>query len=164
MRYHHDRYAGLTGFTLIELVVVIVIAAILAMFVAPRLDIGFFRKTGFFQQAHAAIRYAQKMAIGSGCNMEVNISAGGCLLRWSNPAALTFCPADTQAVPNPATGQNNFCGSSTPEAAPTGGNFRFDKIGRPMNTANAILTSARDVVIGTRTLRVEAETGFTHEI
>ena len=164
MRYHHDRHANRTGFTLIELVVVIVLAAILSVFVAPRLDIGFFRKTGFFQQAHASIRYAQKMAIGSGCHTEINITAGGCTLRWSNPSAVPNCPADAQSIPNPATGQNNFCGSSTPEAAPTGGNFRFDKIGRPMNTANAILTSARDVVIGTRTVRVEAETGYAHEI
>ena len=152
-----------SGVTLIELVMVILLIGILAVYAAPKFDISIFRNNNFFLQATSSIRYAQKQAIASGCNIEVNINAAGCNLQWSNPSATASCPTDTTVINSPSNGSTNFCNNSTPAGSPTGGNFRFDSIGRPMDTSNTLLTTALSIVIGTRTILVEAETGYTHE-
>ncbi len=151
------------GFTLIELVMTLLLIGILAVYAAPKLDISFFRNTNFFLQAISSIRYAQKQAIASGCHVEVNINASACNVAWSNPSAIASCPTDATTISNPANSSTNFCKGSDPAAPPTGGNFRFDNIGRPMDTSDSLLTVARDVVISDKTIRIEAETGFTHE-
>ncbi len=152
-----------SGFTLIELVMIILVLSILAVYVAPKFDITIFRNSNFLLQAKSSIRYAQKQAVASGCNVELNINASGCNVEWSNPSADSSCPADTTPINSPSNGSANFCNNSTPSATPTGGNFRFDNIGRPMDTSDNLLAIAKSIVIGDRTILVEAETGYTHE-
>jgi len=145
------------GFTLMELVVVIVVISILAVYIAPRLNLNIFRESGYSRQAAAAIRYGQKLSIASGCSVKVDIAANGCGLNWNNPTSVASCPADNTAIPNPGTGASDFCKDSTPGS--TGGlpaNFSFDKIGRP--------SAMQSINLGNTTLKVEAETGYTHEI
>lgn len=153
-----------SGFTLIELIMVILLLGILSIYAAPKLDLSLFRQTGFFLQAMSSIRYAQKQAIASGCNVEVDIDASGCQISWSNPAPPNAnCPTDADSIRNPASNNVDFCDGSTAATTPTNGEFRFDNIGRPLDTSNTVLTSPQDVVIADRTIRVEAETGYTHE-
>jgi MSHA pilin protein MshC len=147
-----------TGYSLIELITVIFLVSILAVYIAPRLSLDVFRQSGFTQQAAAAIRYAQKQAIASGCSVEVSITAGGCSLNWNNPGpgADPNCPADNTDIPNPGSGDNDFCRDGTPgSTADLPAVFNFSKIGRP--------NSAQSIDLGDRTLAVEAETGYTHE-
>ena len=66
---------GTHGFTLIEMVVTILIVSILAVFATSRLDLDFFEEAGFFQQSSTAIRYAQKLAIGSNCCVRVQVAS-----------------------------------------------------------------------------------------
>ena len=154
------------GYSLIELITVIVIAGVLSVLIIPRLDISSFEESGFFSQALAATRYAQKTAIASGCIVIVNIDASGCTLDWSGGPAGAGCPAASAPpdIVNVASGDTEFCGNSSPAAAPTGGSFRFDVIGRPTDNTDTILTVPQDIVIDTRTIRVEAETGYAREI
>ncbi len=147
-----------SGFTLIELVVVILLLGILATYVAPRLNLDGFRQTGFVQQTTAAIRFAQKQAIGSGCEVSVSITAVDCSVQFAAPVN-AGCPAAATTIINPATGQNNFCDNSTPEATadlPT--TIQFDNIGRPTATAGDL-----SLVLGSRTIIVATETGFAYE-
>ena len=50
------------GFTMVELVLVIIMLGILAVFVIPRMDTSAYRALAFHDQTVAALRYAQKTA------------------------------------------------------------------------------------------------------
>ncbi len=60
MIFHHQ---AIKGFTLIELVVVIVISVVLAAFAAAQINTQTFNALGFADQAASMVRYAQKTAI-----------------------------------------------------------------------------------------------------
>jgi len=139
------------GHTLIELVIVILIIGVLAVLVIPRLDLAGFRSAGFSQQAITAIRFAQKQAISSGCSVTVEIDtvdADICELKWSG------CAGNSNLT-NPASGNMDFCADSTPEGSVPVVNFTFDRIGAP--------TAAQSITIDSRTITVEANTGFAHD-
>lgn len=142
------------GFTLIELIVIMLIMGILATFAIPRLNIAGFRERGFVQQSLATVRYAQKQAIASGCDVRVDISATGCNLDFLAGGA--GCSAST--IANPITGNPDFClDSDAPAGSTFPGTFSFDNIGRPSG-------GARQFDLGGRIIRVEAETGYAHEL
>lgn len=139
------------GFSLIELIVVILIIGIISLFVLPRIDLAGFQHAGFFQQAMAAVRHGQKLAVASGCDVDVAITSTSCTLTWGGSPA--GCPSG--AIDNTASGSANFCKGSTAAGSPSA-TITFDKIGRP--------DTQKTINFGSRTLRVEAETGFTHEL
>ncbi len=147
------------GFTLIELVVVILLISILGAFMLPKLNLSTFRESGFVQQSMAAIRYGQKQAIGSGCQVNVLITTADCTLQWNGLPVALGCPAGGTNITNPATGLSNFCNDSTPESGtdlPT--TIRFDNIGRP-----TALLGDLSLNLGSRIIIIEPETGFAHE-
>ena len=135
------------GFTLIELVVVLLLAAILAAIVLPNLNLDNFRQIGGVQQATAAVRFAQKQAIVSGCQVDVFISGNNCTLNWNG--------CTSASLPNPQTGNNNFCLNSNPGVSPAV-SFSFNNIGAP--SAGQSINFANG-----RTLIVEPNTGFIYE-
>lgn len=148
-------YKSINGFTLVELIVVIILAGIIAAYAIPRLNLDGFRAQGFEQQATAAIRYGQKQAIGSGCNINVSISTSACTVQYGAPVE-TGCAAASTSLVNPASGQNNFCNSSIPDSgAVLPASVQFDRIGRPSGSLS--------INFGTATITIEPETGFAYE-
>lgn len=139
------------GFSLVELIVVIIIVGIVSVFVLPRLSLSGFQQAGFFQQALAAIRHGQKLAVSSGCDVNVAINSTTCTLTWSGTPA--GCPSS--GIPNSASGAANFCQGGTAAGSPAA-SITFDGIGRP--------DAQKTIVFGSRTIRVEAETGYAHEL
>ncbi|MBL1141746.1 MAG: type II secretion system protein [Proteobacteria bacterium] len=157
----YNNKIRLNGFTLIELVIVILLLAILASYIAPRLDLSIFKQTGFEQLAMASIRYGQKQAIGSGCDVNVSINPASCTVQWNGTPAGIGCLAATTPITNPATGQANFCDpdDSTPNnSADLPTTIRFDNIGRPVAIAGDL-----NINLGSTIIIVEPETGFAHE-
>jgi MSHA pilin protein MshC len=154
------------GFTLIELIMVMVIVGILAVFIAPRfLDANIFKSRGFADQVQATLRYAQKEAIAQHRNVCVTMTASDITLTIANAIpSVAMSPCNTNLVlPGQATNK-----ISTPSAEITlspAASFSFDALGKPWDvlcTTPSTVQKSITISGATNNVVVEAETGYVH--
>jgi MSHA pilin protein MshC len=148
---------GSKGFTLVELVVVLSIAGVLAAFVGPRFfDQQAFSQRGYADELAAALRGTQKAAVITGCPARLVLTGAAYSASQQAASGNTCDPADT-SWSTAVTGADGsaISGSAPPgtSATPTG-TFQFDAQGR--------LTSspATTITVGSRTLTLDVATGF----
>jgi len=138
------------GFTLVELVVVLMLAAILAFFALPRLSQNTVELSGQAEQVASDIRHAQTLsmtrgaALGSQGRYCVFFTATGYQYRHNNNSYATPC---TTAVNHPATGSTAaivLSGTAVATANLTGSYIEFDTKGQPTSftapASNATVT------------------------
>jgi MSHA pilin protein MshC len=140
------------GFTLTELVVVIIIAAILSAFAISRISTVSFDNEGFANQARAMIRYAQKIAISQRRVVFVVISSSQIKLCYADSA----CGSPVREPPS--TG--DFKKDVKSPVTLSGTTFSFDPLGRP--SAGGVVTVSDGTPADTQTITIEAETGYVH--
>ena len=146
-----------SGFTLVELVIVIVILGVLAVVVLPRIGEGSFRSAAFAEQVATAFRFAQRLAMASGCEVQVDVSAAthSYAVRRRSDGTDTSCGTSgpfTLAVPNPG-GSGAFAGTATAGVTVTQGLvITFNGQGLPSPNGGT-------AVVGGRSIVVEADTG-----
>ena len=146
-----NRLVG--GFTLVELVVVIVVLGILSVVVLPKfVQKNDFESQGIFDEALASVRYAQKAAIGSRSGVRVTFAGNGLSACFESGGG---CGA---SVLNPVKGAG-LAVSGTSAITLAGTTFSFDALGRPTPGPVTITVSTSEL---TRTFTVEAETGHAH--
>ena len=140
---------------------VIVILAVLAAIALPKFaDRDVFAARGFFDETLAAVRYAHKLAIASGCDVQVELTAGAYgLLARSGCTSGTF----TASVEHP-TRTGGFA-ASAPQGVVISPpvTLYFDKIGRPRDTSGSLLGATTGISVGATTLNIEPETGYSYE-
>lgn len=151
------RRAG--GFTLIELVVIIVIIGALALVAGPRFTgRDSFDSRGFFDKAAATVRFAQKTAVAW--------RGVVCVTTTATQISVSGGPGCATPVPNPVTG-------AAAETAPSGVTlnavtFGFDGLGRPVvDSAGTVLTAVTTITFTStiaddpaRQIVVQPETGY----
>jgi MSHA pilin protein MshC len=157
------------GFSLIELVTVIVIIGVLAAFAVPKLATSFsgFERYAFRQELLAGLRYAQKTAVAAGCPVRVDLYSGAesFQLDYQNDSdnSDTDCGDGSDVFDDPV-----------PVPDPTGGNFtREAGSGADLTSGdelvfegNGSLRSDSDATIGLANrpdIEVNSVTGYVQE-
>jgi MSHA pilin protein MshC len=142
------------GFTLAELVMTIVIIGIIGVVAGPRfLSWKGFASRGFYDEAQAVVRYAQKTAIAWRRSIVVCVSATE-ISAISN----ADCAAPV-ALTHPTTGAalKSIAPDGVTLTNTAGGSFSFDGLGRPSGPVTITLTSsiaddpARQIVVASQT-------------
>ena len=142
------------GFTLVELILVMVIAGILAAVAVPRM-VGrtSFDTRGFADQLSATVRFAQKLAVSQRRDVSVRLTAGDATLCY-DAACATLAPGPGGEKPYTITAPDQVAIAS-PLAVLT-----FDRGGRPNLAAQLAIQVTGS---NTHTIRVEQETGYVHD-
>ncbi len=144
-----------TGFTLVELIAIILLAGILASVAGPRFfNATTFTSRGYADEAAGFLRYAQKLAMARRGTVTVQIDGTGLALcaTAANPCT------DTPPWPGPQ-GDTPYR-ADVPQGvslATSAASFTFDPRGQPSRGVTLSITGDT-----TRTLTVEAETGYVH--
>lgn len=150
------------GFTIVELIMVIVIAGILAAFAAPRFfDRNVFDSRGFYDQVVSTLRYAQKAAIAQHRLVCVTFpSTSRVVLRTTANFADVDCITNGRDLQNPSgaypAGQTTYTVDAPNGVVLSGAAaFNFDALGR------ASMPVAQ-ITVGSYTINVDQETGYVH--
>lgn len=129
-----------SGFSLVELLTVIVLLGIIGIFAFGRIGSGDRAVArGFYEDTLAAVGFAQKFAISSGCDVRVVMLANGYQLRQSSA-----CANDDFASPvdNPANRSLAYQNLDVPDGfSLTTGNITFNARGlREEATSDFVLS------------------------
>ncbi len=145
------------GYTVIELVLVIVILAILGAVAGPRFfDNAAFDERAYVDELASSLRYAQKVAVASGCRVRADIAASSYSLTQQTPQAGHCDPADVSFPLPVRLSTGDIMSGSAPSGVATAPavTLVYDALGRTNFAANQTLT------VGARTLVIQADSGL----
>jgi MSHA pilin protein MshC len=138
-----------SGFTLAELVIVIVIAAILAAIAIPQFNLREIDAAWFHEQVRSGVRYAQRTAVAQRRCVFVSVTASQVSLLYGDPA----CAITATPVTDLATNQAFVLTAPTGVTLGAAPNpFSFNGLGQP--------SAAASVTVDGKTVTVNAESGY----
>lgn len=148
------------GFTLIELIMVLVLLGVLAIVLVPRLNTRDFDARGFHDETLALMRYAQKTAIAQRRTVCVAFGPGLVALTITATAGSTSCPGNALVGPRgESSAQVSARAGVTFVVQP--GDFYFDGLGQP-SAGRSFQVTGNGSLVG-KTITVEAGTGYVHD-
>lgn len=174
----HKGHRNAAGFTLTELIIVLVIVGIVIVVAMPRFAVKQdFDARGYMEETLSAVRYAQKFAVASGCDVQVTVNGSGYSLKQrasltgpgcSSAAGFATPVVDPSLQDKTGGGAHAFADDTPSGLTVTGAmTFYYDKIGRPRDVATgAAVTAPQTVTVAgahtSWTLTVEPDTGYVH--
>lgn len=143
------------GFTLVELILVMVVIGVLAAVVGPRFfDRDVFDRRQQYEQALSALRYAQKRALATGCPVRVQVTEDAASLTWAT--ACGRAPDDEPRLSDPHG--DRYAGLlASPRI-----DLVFNALGCVLDESGAADcgTQIREPTLAGFTLRIHEATGF----
>lgn len=142
-----------TGFTLVEIVVVILIVGILSISIAPRFfGVSSYENRKTIDELLSALRYSQQMAMNRGGDIHLVLTANNFTVQLSDGTDLR---SPDGRIPYTKTFPNNI--NATSET------IRYNGLGQPVSAAKIPLTANTTINInGSPVITIEANTGYAH--
>lgn len=148
---------GQSGFTMIELIVMMIVIGIMAVVVLPRFDLlKGFDEVGYRDKVKATLEYARKSAVAMRRQVRVSVNDSGLTVEFQKQTPELEGIAAWSALNLPGSATNTFAAPNGISLAPASATIVFDALGRP-DAAKAFTVSG-----GGGTISVEAETGYVH--
>lgn len=163
MRRGSHRCAVAQGFTLIELVTVMVLVSALSVFAAPRMfNSAAFNARGLHDETLSYLRYAQKSAVAQRRIVCLAFTVNSVSLNISAVPGQGTCDTPLRGPTGNVPGTLKRNGDASYDAIPA--DFNFDGLGRPVGGDGAPLASQTLQVVGLDSaITVEAATGYVHD-
>ena len=139
---------------------VVVVLGILSATALPRFfDLSTYQQRGFFDDTLNAIRYAQKLAVATSCNVQLNIVGNQFTLNRPNASDRSLCNSTnasdfSQAIMRPGSGEASYQGSQSGVSA-SDTTLYF--------TARGAASSGATITVGSRQISVVQNTGFIYD-
>lgn len=152
-----------SGFTLVELIVVILLIGILSVSAIPRFfSDDSFKARGVADELITSIRHTQRLSMARGVQHRIDVEPTYYYVCKSNG---NDCNINGTDVRHP-NGQNNYLIDATkglPANLITSTiHVEFNTLGQPVDAAGVLIPNNTDIVITPFTVRIEEETGYAH--
>jgi MSHA pilin protein MshC len=165
--------ARMAGFTLVELVTIMIMVGILAAVAMPRMFDRTFDERGFHDATQTALQHARHVAVASRHFVCATVTAGsgpaGVVALNLDPTApesvITVNCTATVALPAPGRGcaaTNQVCApTGVTLGTPSGSSVIFDPLGRSVDSSKNVQASAVTLTVSNQpNVTVQPETGY----
>jgi len=142
---------NIKGFTLTELIIVIVIVGILSVFIIPKIEISPFKESADVNTLYSNLRYAQHKSMVTGDNWRVKIISSQNEYIIDNDSNDNNVLPSIPAQDNPVKVNTNIAGSLN--------EFYFDFLGEPVDSAGDKIASEIIITIDTKNIVLEPYSG-----
>ena len=138
------------GFTLVELIIIIVLVGILAVFVVPKIGIDTFKESADVDRFLSNVRYAQHESMITGQNWRIKI--------LSSSQYIVDNDSDDSTLPQLPDGKNPV-NVKTSISSSGANEIFFDYLGRPINSSGNLITTQTTILIQSVNVIIEPYSG-----